>query len=166
MLWVGPTRATSELAGDDGDTPPTFLGAALQCDPHYRDWGSGGEVFVFDDEIVPGGRYGIQAIRDGCSTIHESNYSPALSVFTGAVWGDIVGDWSGGGWTAPNGRTGFNDIAAMVDKFKNRAGAPSKTWSDIAGDVPSLIVDFDDIARVVEGFRGLPYPFDGPSGCP
>jgi hypothetical protein len=78
----------------------------------------------------------------------------------------VVGTWNGVAWTAPDGDADFDDIAALVDKFKNLPGAPSKTQADLAGDLPSLIVDFEDISVVVDGFRGLPYPFDGPSGCP
>ena len=67
---------------------------------------------------------------------------------------------------APNGTVNFNDISAVVDKFKNKEGAPAKARADIAPQTPQKIVDFDDISAVVEAFRGLSYPYGGLDDCP
>ncbi|MGB2985923.1 MAG: hypothetical protein WBE26_08570 [Phycisphaerae bacterium] len=168
-MWVGPPHEISEQSNETGDTPPpVFLGASLQCEepPPYMDWGSVGVVYVFDDEIVPNARYDVQAIYEGHSVVVEGNYSMPLPVPTSACWGDVVGDWSGTEWMAPDGDADFDDIAAVVDKFRNLPGAPSKTRADLADDVPDLLVNFNDISAAVDAFRGLPYPFDGPAGCP
>ena len=69
-------------------------------------------------------------------------------------------------WTPPDGDMDFDDITALVDKFRNLPGAPLKSRADIAPAVPDQIVDFVDIPWVVDAFRGLPYPFDGPEECP
>ena len=82
----------------------------------------------------------------------------------------LGGEFVGGAWTPPDGDVNFDDIDAAVHKFRNLAGAPSKTWADIAGDppkgIPDQLVNFVDIAYVVDGFRGVSYQFDPPEACP
>jgi hypothetical protein len=53
-----------------------------------------------------------------------------------------------------------------VDKFKNLPGAPIKSRADLAPDTPNRIVNFDDISFAVTAFKGIAYPFDGPTPCP
>ena len=71
-----------------------------------------------------------------------------------------------GHWAAPDGDVDFDDITAVVDKFRNLPGAPIKARADIAPDMPDQIVDFTDIPAVVDAFRSLPYPYDGPDEGP
>ena len=163
--WVGPPHEISEFPGETDDTPPVFVGAKLQCQPHYMDWSTVGVVHVFDRAIVPAARYDVQAVRQGCPVTFDANYSAPLEVLTSVPFGDVAGTWDGAAWTAPDRDVDFDDIPAVVDKFRDLPGAPSKTRTDLAGDTPNLKVDFDDIATVVDAFRGL-YLFDGPSECP
>jgi hypothetical protein len=163
-MWVSAPEEISEISGVGDNTPPVFFGARLVCDPVFMDWGGYDLVHVFDSAVVPGGRYEIQAIAADCDTEEETHYSAPLEVLTGD-WGDLVGDCSVTPCTAPNGQTNFDDISALVDKFKNGPGAPIKARSDLSPDLPDRIIDFVDISRLVDAFRGVPYPFAGPTGC-
>ena len=98
--------------------------------------------------------------------VNEDDFSPPLVVSTSAVWGDLVGEWTGTEWAPPDGSVDFVDIAALVNKFVNLWNAPIKARADVAGNVPDRIIDFNDVAFVVDAFKGRPYPFDGPGGCP
>ncbi|MGB2985633.1 MAG: hypothetical protein WBE26_07090, partial [Phycisphaerae bacterium] len=161
-MWVSEPRAVSEHAGcSDGGTPPFFTGANLQSDPHCMDWNTVGLLHVFDDEIVPGGQYDIQAIHCECDPTTEENYSPALTVWT-SEWGDLVGDCAVTPCTPPDGDADYNDITAVVDKFRNLPGAVIKARADLAGDLPDMLVNFVDISGAVDAFRGVEYPFPGP----
>ena len=46
------------------------------------------------------------------------------------------------------------------------AGAPVKSRVDLAPEIPDRIIDLVDVSAAVDAFRGLPYPYDGPVGCP
>jgi len=119
-------------------------------------------VHVTDDEIVPNARYELQVIDCTCDPADEANYSAPLSITT-SRWGDLVGMNNA---QPPNGTVDFVDVSGVVDKFKNSAGAPIKSRTDVAPDVPNRVVDFVDIPGVVDAFRGRPYPYNGPDECP
>jgi hypothetical protein len=165
-MWVDSPVEVSEAPGSSGDGPsPTFIGAALRCSPHCMNWGALGLVHVFDDEIVPGALYDVQAIDCACGFSDESGYSSPLTVST-SIRGDIVGHCGVTPCTPPDGLADFGDISALVDKFKNVEGAPIKARADLSADVPNSKIDFMDISDCVDAFQGDPYAFDGPSGCP
>ena len=182
-MWVGAPCDVSEKAATSGSSPPDFVAATLTCDRVYLDWSTVGRVHVYGNAIVPGAAYEIQVIRENCDPAWENNYSEALSIAT-SVWGDVVGEYftdpadcmvmpSGyvDCWSPPNGAVNFDDISALVDKFNNLGGAPSKSRADIAGPAeqdgtPDRLVNFVDISYCVDAFRGLPYLFPGPTGCP
>lgn len=166
VMWVGPPHPISEASGlsDPDATPPTFTGARLECTPHCMDWSDVGLVHAFASAVVPNARYVIQAIACACDMENEGSYSGALAVQTSG-WGDMVGDFDGGDWTPPNGVVDFNDLSAVVGKFKNAPEATIKARADVAEDSPDTRVDFLDIARIVDAFRGVSYPFAGPTPC-
>lgn len=166
QLWVAAPSTITEASGSNGSTPPpTFTGAELQATVHCRDWGTVGLLDVYDDEIVPDALYEVQAVDCDCNLDNEANYSVALAIET-SIWGDIVGHCAVTPCTPPDGDVDFNDITAVLDKFKNLPGAPRKARADIAPDFPNRKVDFTDISYITDAFRGLPYPFDGPDECP
>jgi hypothetical protein len=179
QLWVGAPFDVSELAGKNDATPPTYKAANLQTEPYCTDWSAFPVLHVFDDEIVPKGTYEVQAIDCVCDFSLDASYSTALSLGS-SKWGDVVGQCYAptsplcvtlpSGYkdccTAPQGVVDFVDISALVDKFKNSTGAPSKARGDLTSDALDKLVDFVDIAGEVDAFRGLPYPFDGPDECP
>ena len=117
------------------------------------DWGT---VLVSGTEIVPSSTYEIFA---ECGV-----YTSAPGWDTTALWGDVVGTFSGGAWTPPNGIIDFDDIAATVEAFKGLPTAPPLFWVDMFPCAPNGIIDFNDIYTVVDAFRGLPYPCPAP--CP
>jgi hypothetical protein len=132
---------------------------------------------VYDEQIIPNAEYHIHAIDISCDKGVEANYSAALVQQT-SIWGDVVGDYDPGAcvtsgkpkiyvdcWTSPDGLVTFADISATVDKFKNAPTAPQKSRADIAPGVVDHKVDFTDIPAVVDGFRGLPYPYDPAEKC-
>jgi hypothetical protein len=104
-------------------------------------------------------------INEDCDTTAESGYSEALEVPT-SLWGDLVGDCTEGACSPSDRDTDFDDIAAVVDKFRDLPGAPIKARTDVAPDRPDWKIDFTDIPAVVDAFRVLPYPYGGPVGCP
>ena len=166
QLWVADPAEVTEASGSHGSTPPpTFTAATLDPVPDCRDWGALGRIDVTDDEIVPGATYHVQAIDCECDFAVEGKYSVLLAIST-SKWGDLVGDCGVTPCTPPNGTVDFVDISAMVDKFKNVAGAIIKVRADVSPDAPDRKVDFVDIADLVAAFGAEPYPYDGPDECP
>ncbi len=165
--WVDSPRQITEASGSsDPEPPPTFWGANLRCDPAYRDWSAVDVLHLFDEAILPGGTYAVQAIAEGCDTATEDWYTAAVTMVTTPLWGDVVGDCGVRPCTGPNGVVDFIDISAVVEKFKNDPDAVLKARADVDPDQPNAVIDFTDISYVVEGFRGSGYPFGGPQPCP
>lgn len=107
----------------------------------------------------------VQAIDQVCNAPPEGDFSASYTI-AGSGWGDLTGDCGVTPCTPPDGAVNFIDISGVVDKYKNLDDAPIKARTDPGGDMPDLHVDFADILRAVDAFRGEPYPFDGPSPCP
>ena len=104
----------------------------------------------------------------------ESSFSTPLELTT-SLWGDVADVFNGctilpsgyqDCWAPPDGDADFDDITAVVDKFRNLPGALMKPRADLAPKAPDRLIDFVDIPWAVDAFRGLPYPFDGPGECP
>jgi len=141
-----------------------FVGARLQCTPYYHEWGSLGTVHVFGAEIIPSSTYEIQAVSQACNAPDEGSVSAALTVTT-ARWGDVAIPFNPpSGAAQPDGL----DVVALVNKFKNLSGAPSKTSGQIYGNAIELNLDVSglDISAAVDAFKGLAYPYSGPCACP
>jgi len=162
VRWVGPPGEYSEgtAAGD------TFMAAALQCDPYFRDWGTVGLLHVYGAEIVPHSTYDAQEIHVNCqaSLEVEAAYSTPLPV-NSAYWGDVVEPFAGDpGVTAP---VDFRDVAALVEKFVGSLD-PIKARAQQTPNLPdpSVPVDFRDISAVVAAFVDGVYPYSGPVSCP
>ncbi len=165
--WVDSPRQITEASGSsDPGPPPTFWGANLRCDPSYRDWSAVDVLHLFDEAILPGGTYAVQAIAEECDTASEDWYTVAVTMVTTPRWGDVVGDCGVTPCTDPNGVVDFIDISAVVEKFKNTPSAILKARADLDPDQPNAVIDFTDISCVVDAFRALPYPFLGPQACP
>ena len=141
--------------------------ASLSCEPVYLDWSSTGTIHVYAPGIVPGGLYEVQAIDDGASILDEVNFSDPLTVATG-MWGDVAGpiDVDTVLWTAPDGRTQvIPDLVAVIDSFGSRPGAPMKALADLEPQIPDQKINISDLVQVLDGIRGLRYPFDAPEPC-
>lgn len=165
--WVGEPREASESSGDSGPTPPpTFWAAELQCDPpFFTDWSVYPAIHVYGPSVAPGVTYEIALARESCET-SEDGFTDTPLVITTSAWGDVVKDCSTCPCGPPDGDADFDDITAIVDKFKNLPCAPMKSRGDLAPATPDQIVDFVDIPWIVDAFRSLPYPFGGPTACP
>lgn len=159
--WVGEPRAVSELGGLDDATEPTFIAAALQCDPFVQDWSVYESVDIFHDAIVPGGLYEVQVIAAGCDMGVEANFSAPLDSLTG-VWSDVAGEFDIGAeaWTAPDGSVDVaTDVVAVLDKFSNAPGAPAKAYADLEPSMPDLKINITDVVVILDAFEGDSYPF-------
>lgn len=86
---------------------------------------------------------------------------------TTSLWGDLLETCAVTPCSPPNGEVGIpTDVTAVLDKFKNLEGAPIKARCDLEPDSPDLAVNISDVSAALDAFRGFPYPFDGPQGCP
>lgn len=106
-----------------------------------------GTVTVSDSEVIPATQYLVE-------TITSLGASPPVTVTT-PIWGDVA---------AAFGAVNALDVVGIVDRFRNRLGAPPLEACDLNPAIPNQTVDALDIVMVVDSFRGLPYPY--PSPCP
>jgi hypothetical protein len=168
--WVGPPFEVSE---SEGDEPPMFLAARLQCCPYFADWTAlldGRLLNVFGPEVVPCSEYEVELVPGCCADAPDDPQCGAAGLLLAtARWGDVTDPM--GDEQPPN----YQDITAGVEKFKRipfdpgppPTGALSKTRTMLRGndlDVHSL-VNFLDIGYVVRAYKGLPYGEAGPVEC-
>ncbi|MBI1826003.1 MAG: proprotein convertase P-domain-containing protein [Planctomycetes bacterium] len=159
--WVGPPSTYQDSAVNNTH----FIGAPLQCSPFFADWGSMGQIYVFGAEVVPDSIYEVQAVVEVCGTVDESLYSSDLSMSTGR-WGDVIAPFQ-----VPDpallSQPNVSDITAIVDKFKDRPAALVKPRAQLQGNSvnPANALSISDVALSVDAFKGLVYPFSGPSTC-
>ena len=169
-LWLGVPDAVSENSGTDdpNSTPgyPVFQRSTLRCAPTYQDWSSFGTIYVSHEFIVPGGRYLFQEVDAVCAFDGESAFSTALELTTNPVWADVVADCETTPCGPPDGVVNVTtDLVAMLDKFLNTPGAPSKARMDIQPETPDGIVGILEISRTLDAFSGATYPYV-PSSVP
>jgi len=163
--WVGPPKSVSETASKSDSSTPTFVGAQLQCEPYYADWGEQGLVHVFGSEVIPSSSYDVQAIEQECSTQNEECYSNTLTIKT-SLLGDIVGkDDPNFLEGVPNGKVDIKDILAIITKFRNLDHASIKARVDMAPTVPNQIINISDILVAILGIRRLGYQFNITNTC-
>ena len=160
-MWVGEPEEITEASGFRDPTSgfPNFFAATLQCEPAYVDWGALGSVQVYHENIIPDGKYALEAIDLLCDRSVAINYSPALTLNMGG-WGDVSGLFVDGQWTEPDETVAItSDIIALIAKFSNRPNALIKARSDLEPSLPDQRINIADITRALDAFRGLPYPF-------
>ena len=77
-------------------------------------------------------------------------------------WADIVGEFIGGSWTAPNSNTNFHDIGAGIQGFQQLPTAAPVSWVDLVdtggAEVPNYVINFNDVGAIIKGFLNTPYP--------
>ncbi len=110
-MWVGAPAEICENSGQDSHVPPqdcgyaggvpnlTFWGAELVCDYANAasiDGATVSVVHIYDDEIVPGGIYEVQAFPDGGDYLDENDFSVPFGIITAIAWGDVCGPGYGG----------------------------------------------------------------------
>lgn len=152
IRYIGPP--TQYFEHGPGSMPR--YASALQCTAHYQNWSTVGLLDVRGSGILPDSEYEIERMLG-----ENAACSKELTFFTGR-WGDGVYPFAGSGTTQPD----FGDISAIVDKYKNVAGAPRKARCMLAGrgasgDVNLAIdVDFTHISACVDAFKGKPFPYE------
>jgi hypothetical protein len=170
-MWVGPPVQYVESSSD----PTQFMASSLQCTPHYRDWTTVGLLHITGEAIVPSSSYDVEHLAGSCLNVETStpclsggaSVSTALTINTGR-WGDTVVAFQDPNLAAS--QPDFDDIGALVNKFKSAPGAPIKAQAKLAGvDARGLVdiapdVGFDDISQDVDAFKGGPYPYK-PGKC-
>ena len=167
-MWVGPPQEVSENAGvvDPIAGSPNFTAATLQCEPFVTDWDAHGTLHVYHEGIIPGGSYAVQEIDSACLAGDVPAFSSSL-IQTMSRWGDVAASTVGGVWLGPDGSVDIvTDVVAVIEKFSNRPGAPSKIRADIEPAIPDQRINISDVTRILDGFRNLPYPFPAvPDPC-
>ncbi len=185
QLWVQEPVPRCETGGSDSTTTctnPFFQQATLACTPYYRDWTTvpGGGIYVTHPGIVPErsipplvprpAEYEVRMIDIECDLGDPFSYSQPV-VVSQYKFGDMAGpfDFSGGYYTSPEGNNvGIGtDVTAILNKFSNRPGAPSKPRADLEPCRLDSKINISDVNQALNGFRNLPYPFAPGSGnCP
>ncbi len=109
--------------------------------------------------IVPGNMYNISMSDDGSTfttPLFISTTPPQLAA--GRQFGDVVGAFTGGEWTMPDGLVTSGDIVAVVKKFQLDPDAPIVARVDNADAVPNTIVSAGaDVLRAVQAFAAEPF---------
>lgn len=125
-----------------------FLGAS-QVFQSPSAWGT---IHVGDSEIIPSATYQVQS---DCRTSpgDPQNLSTAVTVTTWR-WGDLNMD----------DRADFADITQTVSAFRGDFSQVTLQAADLHDCVPNRTINFSDINRDVEAFKGNPYPCGNP--CP
>ncbi|MBI4716228.1 MAG: PQQ-dependent sugar dehydrogenase [Planctomycetes bacterium] len=165
-------------AGDCQIHPvPETVAAPLACSISGAPCGSlcgGGACPAGQGECVPPPTtYEIAATENGLT------FSAPLTVTTvprpcPKRWGDAVGDFSAGQWTAPNGTVNVNDFLAALQKFQVLPTAPHVTVVDVVGAgvlgqeaCLNRSGNIGDVFNLIKAFQGAAYPFTtDPGSCP
>jgi hypothetical protein len=170
-MWVGPPAQYIESES----TLTPFLASHLQCAPHYQDWSTVGLLAVTGEAIVPSSIYNVENVSFACQNQETTapcvtggaNVSADLTIKTSRS-GDVVATFQDP--NAAASQPDFDDIGALVNKFKSLLGAPIKAHAKLYGvDARGLMdlspdVGFDDISLDVDAFKGKPYPYK-PGKC-
>jgi len=157
--WLGAPGSYPEV-----DAGQSFSAAALQCAPHFDNFGAWQLMHVFGPGVVPGATYEVETADTTCPDLDDpSCYSDPLVVTTG-VWGGTAKPFhSPENLVQPD----FRDIAALVQAFAGEGDAPITAQAQLQPNVldPAAAVDFRDVSVGVGAFLSGVYPFDGPDGC-
>ncbi len=161
--WVGPPQL--QIENDNDPTP--FVAAPLYCNPFYMDWSTVGVFHVYGDAVVPSSNYDVVSLGADCQGDEENctDVSSILSLGT-ARWGDVAEPFQQTG--QPVNQPNFVDIARIADKIARNANVQlSKANLQLQAIVPdpARTINILDALFAIDAFRGLSYPFSGPTSC-
>ncbi len=169
----------------------TFMAAKLTCDPDFTDWHGvcrcgwciGGfndgqtcsndhdcasTIHVYHELIIPSSIYRIDVIDERCLDLgNELSYSGPMNMdpleTTTSTWGDLVRNCITDPCWPPDEEVNMaSDVTAVLDKFRNLDGAPTKARADLDWETPNQRIDMSDVTFVLDAFRGFDYPFPAP----
>ncbi len=143
----------------DGGSEGQLVG--LTQTPVFCNWIASPILHVHGCEIVPGNAYTVETMFDSTTlstAITLNTTAPAIG--TSRQFGDSVGIFTVGQWSAPDGVVNANDIVASVQKFSNAGGPPHRARVDTDGKDVNTIIAGNDILRSVRGFAADSFGFD------
>jgi len=156
--WVGEPVAFVPVPA-----PGTvFPIASLTCQPTFRDWSDVDVLHVYGAAVMPSSNYLLQNVYEACQDSATAVASLPLELTT-ARWADLAPLFNPPSETT---QPDFIDVSAAVDRFRASPNSPDFTYADLDPQVPNQDVNFTDVSRVVDAFRGIPYPWPPPSPCP
>ncbi|MBI1826688.1 MAG: hypothetical protein HY287_10630 [Planctomycetes bacterium] len=165
VRWVA-----SPVYFTESNAPPAWGYAwQLTCAPYYTGWNgspSGQIIYVSGPEILPSSYYDVQFVGQSCQGVERNcvNVSAPLRVHT-RRWGDVAPPFQTPS-PAPLTQPDIKDVTAILNKMKEIPGSLGVTRTDLFGNAPNHRVDISDVSSAVDAFKGLAFPFAGPSNCP
>jgi len=167
VRWVDTPRNITEIPGQNGSTPPTFVGAGLSLTPVLFDSNINGLLHVYGEEMVPAGVYEFQPFDGVCGTVNENTDKAPVTVVMTPRWADIVENCAGTPCAPPEGQVNLiTDCVGILDKFRDLAGAPIKARVDLEPQMPDQKINILDVTLCVDAFKGDLYPHGWPEPCP
>lgn len=160
IRWVGPPMVFIEADGSIS----TFMGAVLQCEPFYTNWGDIDLLHVYGSEIIPSSKYEVQMLHEHCVDLSDQlSYSGILTIPT-AKWGDVIEPFFSD--SQNTSQPDIDDVLAEVDKFLGFLD-PLKSRSQLEPNIPDPTqnVSINSILQSVNAWLGSQYPFSGPLAC-
>jgi hypothetical protein len=159
--WIGPPTTVQ----GNKTSPSTFSLSTLACAPVFLDWSTIDVLYVYGTQVIPESTYTLNTVFEPCHSpsAYASYYSAVTQVPTSPAWGDVAAPLEG---DTVADQPDFRDVAAIVDAFLDRPGAPSLPSADLHPALPNLTIDFNDISECVEAFVAQPYMLAPPNLCP
>jgi len=165
--WVGKPGTFYEAQGPPVSGP--YKAARLQCTPFYLNWiaeTASGPITVVGAEITPSSEYSVQTYAASCKGAEAgcTDVSTAVTMYTRRS-GDVETPFNP---PATSAQPDVTDVAQLVNKFKNVAGALGKAIAQLQPNLPDPNTNINvlDILAVVDAVRGFAYSFSGPCPCP
>ncbi len=157
--WIGdPFRA-------GGDAPPepapaVWLAPVVSVDPGFRIW-TETLVHITDCEVAPALVYSIDVEGFDSPGLFESLVMRTTPKPQGKEWGDLVGNFNGTIWSAPNNLVNVDDVNSMIKFLSLSTTAAHITVVDMVGSAP-LYVNTDanasDLQEILKAFKGVDFP--------
>lgn len=81
-------------------------------------------------------------------------------------WADCVGQYDGTKWTPPQGTTNIDDAVAAIKTWQRAGSEAHLSWVDVDDEQVNHIMNINDVFMIIQGLKGLPYPYSCPENCP
>ncbi|MCH8148498.1 MAG: hypothetical protein IH987_10975, partial [Planctomycetes bacterium] len=121
-------------------------------------------VHVAGCPIVPVATYDIIAtnvVGDAAALELPTIFRPAPK-----FWADCVGQFNGTNWTPPQGVTNIDDAVAAIKTWQRAGSEAHLSWVDVDDEQVNHIMNINDVFMIIQGLKGLPYPYSCPENCP